>query len=85
MISIKCSAADLEAAQLIIIKSAQYKFFGEDLLKLSMGNSVTEASKLLNLNPILVNRVIRVGSRLEASSNLSYEKTFNNFAVCKGL
>ena len=82
MISIKCSAADLEAAQLIIIKSAQYKFFGEDLLKLSMGNSVTEASKLLNLNPILVNRVIRVGSRLETSSSLSYEKKHSIILLC---
>ena len=82
--SIKCSTADLEAAQLIIIKSVESKFFGEGLLKLSKGNSVTEASKLLNLNPILVNGVVRVGGRLQAASSQSLRgKTSNNFSLCK--
>ena len=44
------------------------------LNRLKHNYSVLESSRLISLNPILSDGIIRVGGRLDASNNLSYEE-----------
>ena len=59
------SAVDLQEAKLALSKQAQIESFQDDYKDLQTNRSLAPKSSLLPLQPVLIDGVIRVGSRLE--------------------
>lgn len=66
------SAADLEEALMALCKEAQVESFKDDYKDLEANQALSSNSSLLPLQPVLVNRIIRVGGRL-TKAPISYE------------
>ena len=58
------SAADLEAASMALSKQAQVKSFKYDYKDLEANQTLLSNSSILPLQPVLVDRIIRVGGWL---------------------
>jgi hypothetical protein len=67
------SVAELESAELILVRSAQAVSFNQEILSLKPGGSgsVSRDSKLVSLNPFLESGVLRVGGRIGKASHIS--------------
>jgi hypothetical protein len=59
------SVEELEEAELYWIKSAQQDRFGVEIESLSKGRPAAQASRIVDLNPQLVNGILRVGGRID--------------------
>ncbi|CAB4024185.1 Hypothetical predicted protein [Paramuricea clavata] len=59
------SVEELEEAELYWIKSAQQDRFGVEVESLSKGRPAAQASRIADLNPQLVNGILRVGGRID--------------------
>ena len=57
-------AADINDAALSVFWFVQRNVFQDEFLRLSCGKPVSKDSSIRNLNPILINSLIRVGGRL---------------------
>lgn len=55
------------------MKFAQVEWFGQELLDVSRSNAMKPNSRLIALNPILVDGVLRVGGRLRHAP-ISFKK-----------
>jgi hypothetical protein len=59
------SVEELEEAEVYWIKSAQQDRFGVEIESLSKGRPAAQASRIADLNPQLVNGILRVGGRID--------------------
>ncbi|XP_066253588.1 uncharacterized protein [Euwallacea similis] len=65
---------ELNEAQIILVKLAQYETFHKEIDELSKNNRLASDNRILNLNPFLDSAgVLRVGGRL-TNSDFSYEQ-----------
>ena len=63
-ISHKITVKDIEQAEFEIFKEAQLECFQDEFRTLKKDMSLSKHSKLLPLNPIVVDNLIRVGGRV---------------------
>ena len=65
---------ELREATLLIMRLVQAKSFAEELRDLKANKDVKSSSRLVKLKPVLTERVLRVGGRLEEAVELSYDE-----------
>nr|XP_039269991.1 uncharacterized protein LOC120344746 [Styela clava] len=66
------SVAELQNAELEIIKHEQAKFFGKEIRLLSNNQEIPKSSTLISLRPFLKNDILRVGGRIK-DAPISYD------------
>ena len=69
----KITVKDIEQAEFEIFKEAQLECFPDEFRTLKKDMSLSKRSKLLPLNPIVVDNLIRVGGRI-GQSHLPFEQ-----------
>lgn len=62
------TAAELENAEIEIIKFCQSETFGDEITTLQKGGKIKRTSHIVKLDPVLDNGVLRVGGRLQRSA-----------------
>ena len=62
---------ELCQATFMIVRLAQNECFLEDVKELKKHKEVKKSSKLVNLRPVLLHGILRVGSRLQEAAPLS--------------
>ena len=75
----KITVKDIEQAEFEIFKEAQLERFPDEFRTLKKDMSLSKHSKLLPLNPIVVDNLIRVGGKIVQSYLPFEQKTPNSF------
>jgi hypothetical protein len=68
------SSEEIHGAAKVVSRIVQAETFAEEISTIQAGHQLKASSKIINLRPIVVDGILRVGGRLEKAVTLSWDE-----------